>query len=91
MAKKVLVEEMREKIDRISIIDPHEHIRKRTDLVREGANLFMMAKYGVFFPDLINAGMPAHLWDTAPASEDEIWERIGPYIENIQNTGIIAR
>lgn len=89
MAKEKLTQEIREAIDQIRLIDAHEHIRRREDIVREGANLYTISKYGVFFPDLITSGMPPHLYDksSSPSKTKDIWKILGPYIENIYNTG----
>jgi len=84
--KSILVEEIRKEIEQIPMIDTHEHIRKQSDLRREGVNLFTSLKYSILFPDFISAGMLPEQWESNSIDPKDDWEKIRPFIDSVQTT-----
>jgi hypothetical protein len=85
MSTESILRDLREEIDNIKMIDTHEHIRKQSDLISEGGNLFTSLKYSLVCMDFISAGMPPKYWENN-FDEEENWKRIKPYLDSVKTT-----
>jgi hypothetical protein len=83
MSNQNLTEELKGEMDKIRMYDTHEHIRRRTDLLAEGGNLFTSLKYSLVCMDFLSAGMSPDYW-TNNSNQEENWNRMKPYIKNVK-------
>jgi len=83
--------EIQEFVDRILIIDAHEHFLTEPELIKDAQkrNDFMQLFIHYFPQDIIAAGMPEEEWNNVFESQmptDKKWKIIEPYLSKAQNT-----
>jgi hypothetical protein len=83
--------EIQEFVDRILIMDTHEHFLTEAELIRDAQkrNDFMQLFIHYFPQDIIAAGMPEEEWNNVFESQmptDVKWKIIEPYLSKAQNT-----
>ena len=81
-----LVEELREEIDQIPIVDTHEHILPREEALKMQVDLFALLEQSYLNADLVSAGMAVGAWEREGFDPREGWERIKPFISKVRNT-----
>jgi hypothetical protein len=83
--------EIQEYVDRIMIMDTHEHLLSESWLIQDAQkHLDFTQLFLNYFPqDIIAAGMPEEEWEklyTTKMSVDEKWEYIAPFLSKAKNT-----
>lgn len=82
--------EIRRHIEKIRVIDTHEHLPPETERLAEEVDVLATFYQYYASADLISAGMPedefVKIWDTS-SSLDERWELFEPWWERTRNTG----
>ncbi len=83
--------EIQEFVDRILIMDTHEHFLTEAELIRDAQkrNDFMQLFIHYFPQDIIAAGMPEDEWNNVFESQmptDKKWKILEPYLSKAQNT-----
>ena len=83
--------EIQEFVDRIPIMDTHEHLLSESRLIQDAQkHLDFTQLFLNYFPqDIIAAGMPEEEWNKLYETEmtvDKKWEQISPYLLKAQNT-----
>jgi predicted TIM-barrel fold metal-dependent hydrolase len=82
-----LTEELRNEINQIPVIDGHEHIRNKQNLITEGVHLFSNIKYSIGWMDLISCGMPPDYWLMNSGNPKYDWKKLEPYMDRVMTTG----
>jgi len=86
MAEEKILKGIREEIDKISIVDSHEHIRRQSDFIADRQNLFTSLRHCLVYPDFISAGTASTDWERNSTEPEEGWKRIKPYIGDVKTT-----
>jgi hypothetical protein len=81
-----VLEELRQEIDRILIIDTHEHILLRQEVLRREVDLFDLFDQTYVKGDLVSAGMSVKAWERDEHDPQEGWKRIRPFLNKVRNT-----
>jgi hypothetical protein len=63
MKNSKVTERLREEIDQIPIIDTHEHILPRKEVLKTQVDLFSLLERSYLNADLVSAGMPVGAWE----------------------------
>jgi len=84
--KGKVLEELRQEIDRILIIDTHEHILPRQEALRREVDLFDLFDQTYVKGDLVSAGMSVKAWEREEHDPQEGWKRIRPFLDKVRNT-----
>jgi len=71
-----LLEGLREEIDQIPIVDTHEHILPRKEVLKTRVDLLAFLERSYLNADLVSAGMPVGVWEREGFDPKEGWERI---------------
>ena len=84
MIRDNLWQEVREEIDKIKVVDTHEHLGKELPIFRASKkmkmNLMKFISYSYLYGDLISSGMKLI------ALNRLAWEDLKPYLENVKTT-----
>ena len=84
MMENSLWKEVREEIDKVQIVDTHEHLGKELPIFRPSKtiklNLMRFIAYSYLYGDLISSGMK-----TIPRNRVK-WDDIKPHLENVKTT-----
>jgi predicted TIM-barrel fold metal-dependent hydrolase len=86
MKNSKVTERLREEIDQISIVDTHEHILPRKEVLKMQVDLFALFERSYLNADLVSAGMPVAAWERRGFDPREGWERVKPFINKVRNT-----
>jgi len=86
MKNSKVTERLREEIDQIPIVDTHEHILPRKEVLKMQVDLFALLERSYLNADLVSAGMPVEAWEREGFDPREGWERIKPFISKVRNT-----
>lgn len=84
MIKDNLWQEVREEIDKVPIVDTHEHLGKELPIFRPSKkiklNLMRFIAYSYLYGDLVSSGMK-------PIALNRLaWEDVKPYLESVRTT-----
>jgi hypothetical protein len=63
MKNSKVTERLREEIDQIPIVDTHEHILPRKEVLKTQVDLFAFLERSYLNADLVSAGMPVGAWE----------------------------
>lgn len=91
-SSKTNLANLKEYIDRIKVIDTHEHQRWFPQYDGQDINFFTILNHSYLQADLISAGAPR--LDTESISEgdlEELWETFGQYLDFSQNTSYYSQ
>jgi glucuronate isomerase len=86
MKNSKVTERLRAEIDQIPIIDTHEHILPRKEVLKTQVDLVAVLERSYLNADLVSAGMPVGAWEREGFDPREGWERIKPFISKVRNT-----
>ena len=84
MMENSLWNEIRQEIDKVQIVDTHEHLGKELPIFRPNKkiklNLMRFISYSYLYGDLVSAGMK-------PIALNRVaWEDMKPYLESVRTT-----
>lgn len=84
MMEDTLWKEVRKEIDKVKVVDTHEHLGKELPIFRPSKkikmNLMRFIAYSYLYGDLVSSGMK-------PIALNRLaWEDISPYLENVKTT-----
>jgi predicted TIM-barrel fold metal-dependent hydrolase len=86
MKNSKVTERLQAEIDQIPIVDTHEHILPRKEILKMQVDLFALLERSYLNADLVSAGMPVGAWEREGFDPRQGWERIKPFISKVRNT-----
>ncbi len=82
MAEETVFEMLREEIDRIPVIDTHEHLPNEADRLKQPVDFFKLFSH-YCSGDLVAAGCKTSVLSNAETPLEEKWEQFAPYYDRI--------
>jgi len=79
-----LEKQLLDEINKIKIIDTHEHLMERQEIIDQGVGVPELFKYSYTYLDLLNSGMPKDIFKNK--DNNEIWEMLEDYQKKLKLT-----
>jgi len=81
-----LFKRIRQELDKIPVIDTHEHLTPEQERVKTDVNLFSLFESSYVGQDFLSAGFPAKNWQLGKTDPEKCWEVLKHYLPYVRNT-----